>query len=359
MKKRNLLNQTESKTEFQTARVGGLGRNLSQLRGIGVWRGYWGLAALVIAVLLTVLAPAQAVGAQAGSAGDLIAAVNAERSANGLAAYSVDSSLMSLAQAQSNYQASIGACTHLRADGSGPGDHGISAENVACGAGLSVEDAIQGEWTDSVHTATLLGPNTGKVGAGETVKNGSVYYTLDVVRLTGGFYSRQAQQAGTPGTPDQQSATATPILTSTPNADGSVAYVIQYGETLIEIANAYGITLAELYANNPSLDPKNPQYRAGQVLIIRPAFTATPKLSPTLTPRPPTRTVRPSRTATQVLSAIATRSVTLTPVVLTPTPETKPLALDDRTIGFGFILVSVAGLVIVVIKGFIKAKPDA
>jgi len=313
-------------------------------------RGYLGIAALVMAVLLTALTPAQGVGAQAGSASDLIAAVNAYRSTYGLAAYSIDGTLMSLAQAQSDYQASIGACTHLRADGSGPGDHGISAENVACGVGLSVQGAISGQWTDSVHTATLLGPDTGKVGAGAAVKGGSVYYTLDVVRLTGSFTARQAQQAGTPGTP---AATTAPIVTSTPNADGSIAHVVQYGETLIEIAQAYGITLAELYANNPGLDPKNPQYYAGQVLIIRPALTATPKVSPTQTPRPPTRTVRPSRTATQILPATATRGTTLTPVVPTPTPAPQTLPLDDRTIGYGFIVVSAVGLVFVVIKGFI------
>ncbi len=354
MKKRNFLKQTG--TESRESRIEGPQfRKKGACRAGAAWNGYLGIAALLMAVLLAVLAPAQRVSAQAGSPDDLIAAVNADRSASGLAAYSVDSSLMSLAQAQSDYQASIGACTHQRADGSGPEAHGISAENVACGAGLSVEGAINGEWTDALHTATLLGPDTGKVGAGAAVKDGSVYYTLDVVRLTGGFYSREAQQAGTP---DPQTGTTGPILTSTPNADGSVAYVIQYGETLIEIANAFGITLADLYDNNPSLDPQNPKYRAGQVLIIRPAFTATPKLSLTPTPRPPTRTVRPSRTATQVPPATATRGLTLTPGILTPTPETKPPALDDRTIGYGFILVSAAGLLIVVIKGFIiKTKP--
>ncbi len=312
-----------------------------------------GIAVLLTVALMSIFSPAQTASAQAGSASDLIAAVNAERSTYGLAAYSVDSSLMSLAQAQSDYQASIGACTHLRADGSGPGDHGISAENVACGAGLSVEEAIAWQWSDALHTDTILGPDTGKVGAGAAIKDGSVYYTLDVVRLTGSFTSRQPQQADTPGTLDQPAATATPILTSTPNADGSIAYVIQYGETLYEIAQSFGITLNQLYANNPSLNPKNPQYYAGEVLIIRLAFTTTPKYTPTLTPRPPTTTVRPSRTPTEVTPATATPRTTQTPVVLTPTPETIPLAVDDRTIGYGFILVSAVGLVIVLLKGFI------
>ena len=77
--------------------------------------------ALVLVSLLFVLASPKPAQAQAGTAYDLIAAVNAYRSANDLAAYGVDSTLMSLAQAQSNYQASIGTCTHQRADSSGPG----------------------------------------------------------------------------------------------------------------------------------------------------------------------------------------------------------------------------------------------
>ncbi len=33
------------------------------------------------------------------------------------------------------------------------------------------------------------------------------------------------------------------VQTSTPNENGSVTHVVQYGETLIDIAQAYGITI--------------------------------------------------------------------------------------------------------------------
>ena len=145
------------------------------------------------------------------------------------------------------------------------------------------------------------------------------------------------------------------IITSTPNADGSVAHVIQYGENLIEIAQAYGITLSELYGNNPSLNPQNPKYYAGEVLIIRLGFTATPNISPTVTQRPPTRTLGPTRTATLTRTPIPTRTATQ---IVTPTPTPPPplLALNDQTIGYGFIVVSAIGLLIVIFKGFIKTK---
>ena len=298
--------------------------------------------------------PVRVVQAAAGSAYDLIDAVNADRVANGLAAYTIDSTLMSLAQAHSDYQASIDTGTHLRADGSGPGDQGIAAENIAYGYDLSVEDAIYSQWTDALHTATVLGPTTGVVGAGVAVKNGMVYYTLDVNALTGNFSysSSSANQnylaaSGETGIP-------TIIVTSTTNPDGSVAHVILYGETLIQIANAYGISLTDLYAANPELDSADPVYYAGDVLIIQPAYTLTPVLSPTETLRPPTRTTRPTRTATLVRTA--TPYKTATPVIPTSTPKAEMPQIDNRTLGYGILLVSALGLIFVIVKWFIKAK---
>ena len=303
--------------------------------------------------------------AQIASASDLIGAVNAYRAANGLAAYSVDGSLTSKAQAQSEYQASVGTCTHQREDGSGPGDHGIAAENVACGANLTVEDAIYVQWTDALHSATLLGPEAGVAGAGVAASGDMVFYTLDVNATQGNFEYRQplsaeaiaAETAGITLTPEP--TLSGPIITSTPGNDGSVAHVVRYGETLVEIADAYGITLDELFAHNSSLDPSNPVYYAGQVLIIRAANTATPE--PSLTPTQPTatRTPRPTRTPTLVPSRTPTPTLTPTP---TATSILAAVGLSDansdrKVIGYGLVGLCVAGLVFVFVKGFRKGNP--
>lgn len=325
---------------------------------------------LFLSLWLVAVTPPQGVQAQGGSAAELVAGVNAYRSANGLAPYGVDGGLMSAAQSQSDYQAKIGQCTHQRADGSSPADYGISAENVACGAGLSVDGAIYGQWTDSVHSATILGPDTGLVGAGVAASGGSVYYTLAVKRLTGSFAYRppkQAQEQATslPGedtaTPNPQPPAASYIITSTPRADGSVYHVIQLGEFLVEIASAYGVKLSQLYALNGFLDPNHPVYKAGQVLVIRLASSPTTIPSPTITvppptrtPRPPTRTPLPTRTATQVLSP--TPTATVTPTSVPPSAGTVFLIQNRRTIAYGLILFSAAGLVVVFFKGFLKGK---
>ena len=310
------------------------------------------------------LTPLSAVRAQAGSASDLIAAVNAYRSANDLAAYDVDGALMSEAQSHSEYQASIQDCTHVRADGSSPGDHGISSENIACGMNLSVDGAIYGQWTDALHSATILGPETGLVGAGMATVDGFVYYTLAVKRLSGDFTYRppkqpEQQQATTaPGqpssTPNPQPVISAQLFTSTPNADGSVAHRLRYGEALVQVAQAYGITLNDLYALNSSLDPTAPVYYEGQILLIRLAPTVTPSPSPTQTQPPPTRTAVPTRTPTQVISP--TPTPTLTPEPLITLPDLDDLGANRRTVAYAVILVCAVGFVVVLVNGLRKGK---
>ncbi len=322
---------------------------------------HWGLALVLTAALLVIIF-LRPVKAQAGSAAELIAAVNAYRADNDLAPYSVDDSLMSKAQAQSEYQASIDDCTHQRADGSSPGDHGIAAENVACGIQLSVDGAIFGQWTDALHSATILGPDTGVVGAGVATMGDMVYYTLDVNRLTGNFNYREPKQAEQPtalpgadtSTPNPQPVASGPLLTSTPAEDGSIQHRLRFGETLVQVAQAYGITLQSLYAANPGLDPTQPVYYEGQVLLIRPANTVTPTPTQTLTPRPPTRTSPPTRTPTRVVTA--TPSITPSATPLIDLSAFNDLGYNRRTLGIGVILVCALGAAVVLLRGFRRPK---
>ncbi len=143
-----------------------------------------------------------------------------------------------------------------------------------------------------------------------------------------------------------------PVATSTPNKDGSIAHVIKYGETLIDIAEAYGVPLADLISMN-KLDPNNPAYFEGQVLLIRVAFTATPFMTTTFTPRPPTRTPlptrtpRPTRTATQELSPTPTRTATREPLVRIPTvEEIGPARPILAYAAFGISLIALVALVV-------------
>jgi uncharacterized protein YkwD len=112
--------------------------------------------------------------AQADSASDLIATVNALRQSQGLVPYTVDSSLMAYAQSHSDYMASIGTWTHTRADGSTAFSVGIK-ENVAMGSNMSVQYCVYTVWSDWTHWNTMVGYPTGSVGAGVTVDGNLVY----------------------------------------------------------------------------------------------------------------------------------------------------------------------------------------
>lgn len=315
----------------------------------------------ILPILLTLLLP---VRVNAGSPAALIEAVNAYRSANGLATYGLDGALMSAAQSHSEYMASIKTCTHQRADGSGPGAHGISAENVACGINLSVDTAIYVHWVDPVHSATILGPDTGLVGAGMAVAGDRVFYTLAVKRLSGDFTYRPPvmnTQPSTPApgqtiqpslTPDPLLAAAGPLLAATPQADGTLKHTIRYGQTLIAIAKIYGLSLDALLALNTNLDAKNPVYYEGQVLVIRLPFTPTATASQTLTPRPPTRT--PTRTATPVLSPTPTPTATATPWLRLP--DGQGAGLNRPTLAYIVIIASAVGILVVLLRGFLKSK---
>ncbi len=318
-----------------------------------------GTLALLLVLSLVRPEPARA---QAGSAAALVEAVNAYRVANGLDPYVVDSYLMNQAQIHSDYQASIRTCTHERADGTSLGDLGIQAENVACGLNLSVEGAILGQWTDPLHSSTLLGPDEGKVGAGMALSGSNVYYTLDVILVKGNFTYRQPVQptkaptlpGGTPGPTSSPAPLVMPVNTVTPQADGSLVHVIRYGQTLIGIAKAYGISLDQLYAANKWLNPKTPVYYEGQKLLIRAASTATAVPSPTTSPRPPTRTPVPTRTASLTPSLTPTRTLTATPGVVERVSAS--LGGTRRAAAYLIIGASVLGMLLVLLRGFLRKK---
>ena len=305
---------------------------------------------LILALLLGGL-PGRA---QAGDAYSLIAAVNQLRAANGLPALQVNSILMSVVQAHTDYQAAIGEVTHISADGLRPRDRAAAAgygggatffisENIGGGTNLSVAEVI-GWWQgDDLHLTTMLGANYAEIGAGVAVAGDFVYYTIDTAYVSGGSYVPLATSG----------ATAVPIyyvVIATPNPDGSVVHIVQSGQTLIGIAQAYGVSVDEIKAlNNLSSDA----IYVGDELLIVPAGTPAP-----------TDTMTPTVTATKVDTP--TRQPTRTPVPSptpgappaspTPTPTgTSPDVLGNILVGIIAVL-GVGGVVLMAVGGLLKRR---
>jgi LysM repeat protein len=314
-----------------------------------------------IIVLLVMLGSTRRSTAQAGDPYALIDAINNLRIGNGLPPYEINSTLMSIAQSHSNYQASIGQVTHIGAGGTRPRDRAAAAgygggatffisENIAGGTDLSVDGAISMWLGDDPHIQTMLSPNYQEIGAGVAEADGFVYYTIDAAYVAGGNYSPPATVR--PGGP-----TALPyyaVKTTTPNSDGSLVHTVMAGQNLTLIAKAYGLTVVELKKLN---NMTNDALYVGDILIIRlgntPGPTNTP--SPTGTPtRAATATRKPTRTSTPTATAVATTTATL---IADPVQSDASTGGSDQ---FGNILViaivvmAAGGVILMVVGGVIR-----
>lgn len=301
------------------------------------------ILALLAGILGISLPASQPVSAQSVSPYDLIAAVNALRTANGLPAYEVDSYLMSFAQTHSEYMASIQSITHTRSDGSSPRDYGI-VENIAGGTNLSLDYVIYTMWSDADHWHTMVGIPSGYIGAGIAEGDGWTYFTIDVRRTSGGY--TYTQPAG--GTPAATVPPMYPVLTVTAMPDGSIIHEVLPGQSLWAIAIGYGLKIADLLLLNQL--PTNAVIYEGQKLVIQPSFT--PTLTPTITETPPPATRTPTASPTP-RTPTPTRTAAPT---LTPTP--KPfLGIDiqegqsRKMIAIGLIAICGLGLLVVLLGG--------
>jgi LysM repeat protein len=307
-------------------------------------------ALLILALLLGGL-PARA---QAGDPYSLIAAVNQLRVANGLPELQVNSILMAVVQAHTDYQALIGEVTHISADGSRPRDRAAAAgygggatffisENIGGGTNLTIAEVVTWWQGDDLHLNTMLGANYAEIGAGVAVAGDVVYYTIDTAYVAGGSYVPLATSA----------VTAVPIYyvtIATPNVDGSVVHIVRSGQTLIGIAQAYGVSVAEIKAlNNLTSD----EIYVGDALLIHPAGTAAPTETPTPThtaTRAATSTRPPTRTATAVPSSAADP----------PTPTSAPDGAAPDVLGNILVvmiaIMAVGGIVLMVAGGLLKRR---
>ncbi len=275
--------------------------------------------------------PARAlVSSAAESPYALINAVNALRASKGLPAYQTSSILMTTAQAQADYMASIGTWSDYGPGGSTLGERllaagyplagdlylgGIASQNVAQGtASMTVQTAITSEWSDPEHQIALFSTSMTQIGAGVTYSGGDVYYVIDCAQPTG---SGQ-QQAYTPssgsqvgGTPASQEPTIPMAIVSTPNQSGSVYHIVQPGQALWQIAIAYKVKINDIMTlNGLTSDVIYP----GQKLLIMRVGTPTP-VSPTAEPTQDLSTPTPLPT----LEVITETAIgTPTPVSATP-----------------------------------------
>ena len=300
--------------------------------------------------------------AQAGTAADLIRAVNELRASLGAAPLQANNALNAAAQAHAEYLASLGYLTHTGLGGSRPLDRAIAAgyggqaggtvlvaENLAVGRDLAPEYAVNTVWADEEQRNNLTNARYTDVGAGVAVVDGMVYYVVNV-----GYVAIPVTASPTPTDPATIGpATHTPAAsqTNTPQPDGSIIHEVQPGESLWSIAIAYNIKIEDIRQYN-GLGSSDIVW-AGQKLFVAPTYTPTPIPTVTDTPVPPTATPRPTLTPRPPTLA---PSPTVAPP--TPTPTRQPLLPGlapgsdiRRYLGIGMIIICGLGLVILLLNG--------
>ncbi len=289
-------------------------------------------------LLVVILLPAAVVSPAAGgeltreilSAAEVISSINAYRTQNGLPAYETNSKLMAAAQAQSDYQASIGSVTHTGPGGNRPRDRAYAvgygdgnsiwiSEIIYGGVNATVGTAV-GWWkTSTVHNNTMLSSQYRDIGAGVATAGGMVYYTAVTGYITGS--AAPENTSGSDSQPQVQAPLVIPVVPAEPQEDGSIVHTVRTGQSLWNIAAVYDVPLERILELNNLME--NSMLQLGQEILVMTSSEAAARITPSaepaqeLTEDPVEVTAEPSYTPT----------ITVTPRVETPEPvEAAPTA---------------------------------
>ena len=215
------------------------------------------------------------------SAADIIAQINNYRAQNGLPAYQINSKLMLSAQAQSDYQASIGSVTHTGLGGSSARDRAYAVgygdgntiwiSEIIYGGYQATVDTAMTWWKNSqIHNDTMLSTRYKDIGAGVASSGNQVYFTAVMGYIVGGSSTGGSPEIG--GEPDNDhqppAILIIPVVAAEPREDGSIVHVVRTGQSLWNIHAVYNVSIEELLALNDFI--VNKVIYPGQEILVRP-----------------------------------------------------------------------------------------
>ena len=298
--------------------------------------------------------------ASGATAADLIALIQGWRAEAGNPALVEDPLLNVTAYDTAYTMAAQGLHTHIgnasgriSAYGYGDGSTVHCTENFAMSYGEADINEIYGYWDDPDHRLPATYSYYKHVGAGvATTGNGWYYYVLHACYTSGGTYAPSGSGT-TITTTNGTVVTATsavsqivvPVVTATPQADGSVKHIVQNGQSLWAIATAYGTKIDTIkQLNNLTSDSI---YNNQELLVYPVGSMPTPVPTATFTPTSVS-------TSTPTLEPTASDLPTPTPQAA-PTQEKSTNAVPPQTIaGYAIVLISVVGLLAMLVKLSIK-----
>jgi uncharacterized protein YkwD len=232
---------------------------------------------LILFVMLTFLLalPASAVqtSTEQQTALEIAALINQYRAENGLYQYVYNSTLASVAQTHTDYQVSINLSTHEGAGGSTSKER-VTASGYGGGAYIFVNEMIYAGmsatpqaaldwWKNSpIHNAIMLSTEYHEIGVGVRITAERKYYTVNVASIQG------VTSPGVGSAPvEPKQVVPAPVTVAAPKADGSIVHLVEQGQTLQAIADAYQVALVTLLANNQLAE--NSALSPGQAIIVK------------------------------------------------------------------------------------------
>ncbi|NLN70693.1 MAG: LysM peptidoglycan-binding domain-containing protein [Chloroflexi bacterium] len=314
---------------------------------------------MLVSLVVLVFGTPEPAHAQAGTPNEVLAEINGLRIANGLEPLVENLYLTLAAQNHADWIAATRQGGHTGAGGSTPADRALAVgygggarvsvtENWARGPGLDAHSCVYDSWApSSAHINNMLTTWHNEFGAGVALDSqGMTVYVVKFGHELGGSTPSQPTTvpSGPASTPATPAPLVQPIATAKPNTDDSVIHVVQFGQTLWGIAEAYQINMVTLLEQN-YLTEDSAIY-VNQELLIVPARVENKKDADVT--RTPTEVATPTSTSTATRTPWPTR----TAISVTPTPESNQpgeffinvFRKDTLGVGIGLVTVSLFGI---------------
>lgn len=308
----------------------------------------------------------EVVGAQAGTPYQVLAEINGLRVANGMTPLSENQYLNIAAQNHADWIAATGQGGHTGAGGSSATDRAVAVgygggasvrvtENWARGPGLTPYSCVYDFWApSSAHINNMLTTWHNEFGAGVALDgSGMTVYVVKFGHVIGSVAPQPpSAPSGPTGTPAPRIQA---VVTATPNLDGSIIHVVQFGQTLWGISEAYEISMVKLLEQN-YLTEDSAIFPNQELLIVSANLEIEEEEEEEDVAETPTPTEEPNATATP--RPTRTPRIVLEEATPTPTEASNPagnflvniFSGDTLWVGIGLVGVSLFGIVLLFIS---------
>jgi len=290
---------------------------------------------------------------------EIAALINQYRAEQGLYQYVYNTTLESVAQKHTAYQVSIEESTHYgeggsrskdRVEASGyGGDNYIFVSEIIYHGQFATPKAALEWWKNSpIHNEQMLSTQYHEFGVAVGRSETYIYYTVNFAAIKG------VTAPGVGSAPIQPTpVVSAPVTVASPNSDGSIVHIVEQGQTIQGIADAYDIELDVLLLYN-GLTASSALTPGQLILVELPIQTA-------VTIEPDQAEIEPTQLPEATDIAQATAQAEATAIQTEPASDTtgsgdEPSEPQSNTLLIVLVAVVVVAAVAVAVVAFMRLK---